>query len=82
MWGFVWKPIFFSQFALFSVCGFFFFHVATLNESLPVFTGLGGRVVEGVFRHKAGLLMSLPPPDPPSPPPPHDAGGCGASSAP
>lgn len=39
MWGCVCKP-FFSQFAFFfPVCGFF--HVATLNESLPVFTGWG-----------------------------------------
>lgn len=87
MLGFLFVSLsFFSVCSFLSVCGFFFFHVATLNESLPVFTGWGWGGVGweggwGCFRHKAGLLMSLPPPAPRSPPPPRDAGGCGASSA-
>lgn len=75
----------FSQFPFFPGLWIFFFHAATLNESLPVFTGFGkggGHDGRGCFRHEAGLLMSLPPPAPLSPPPPRDAGGCGASFAP
>lgn len=49
-WDVVWKPLFFPQFVFFFFlfiffsyldCGFVFFLVATLIESLPVFTGAG-----------------------------------------
>lgn len=38
---FVCKPIFFLSLLFFIGLWIFFFHVATLNESLPVFTGWG-----------------------------------------
>ena len=61
----------------------YFFHIATLHESLPLYTGWGlGWDGWGCFRCEAGLLMSLPPPALAPPPPSCDAGGCGASSAP
>lgn len=53
MCGVLFVSLFLSFLFFFSVCGFF--HVATLNESLPVFTGWGGgRVVEGVSDTKLG----------------------------
>lgn len=89
-----WKPLFFPVcffFSLFLTFGLwiFFFLVATLIESLPVFTGVGGAgrgqgwAVLSLFRTETpALLMSLLPPVPLPPLRLHDADGYEASSAP
>lgn len=85
--GFFFLFLPFSQFPFFPGLWIFFSFTLLLLMSLSQSSqglegGGGGHDGRGCFRHKAGLLMSLPPPAPLSPPPPRDAGGCGASFAP